>query len=158
MKHQCISKKHQWISIRGQKKGIILFRSIIVCLYFWKIEKAIFSKVAKKFKFFKRYYLLNFNALDLKDWLKKFKVKRRKFKEGTVFKGLSMKTDKKFKFFKLDFGSVASRSLFWEIRQPLVSKRDELLTNYETNTLFSPKPSEPVQQEVELLEVKDTPF
>ena len=44
------------------------------------------------------------------------------------------------------------------IGQPLVFKREDFLTNYETETLYPPIPPEPVQQELSFTETKDSPF
>ena len=44
------------------------------------------------------------------------------------------------------------------IGQPLVFKRNEFLSDYETETLYPTIPPEPEQQEIDFSQAKDTPF
>ena len=44
------------------------------------------------------------------------------------------------------------------IGQPLVFKRVDFLTNHETETLYPPMPPEPIQQDIDFSETKNTPF
>jgi len=44
------------------------------------------------------------------------------------------------------------------IGQPLVFKREDFLTHHESETLYPPLTPEPVQQELDYSETKDTPF